>query len=153
MRTSLRHAGHVLRVLSLFGGGFVVFLFARWILVPADFGAFGFYRGGALAELRAQTPQHAGEQPCLDCHSDVGEVRAKAKHKIVHCEACHGPLALHATGDFTVKPRALNPRLLCLTCHTAGTGKPVSFPQVVPDDHASDGPCTDCHKPHMPRIE
>ena len=153
MPAPFRHAGHVVRVLGLFVAGFIVFTFVRWALIPSDFGAYGFYHGGALAELRAQTPLHAGEAVCLDCHTDVGELRAASKHKIVRCEACHGPLATHATGDFTIKPRALDPRLLCLRCHTQSAGKPAGFPQITPDDHAGDGPCTECHKPHRPKIE
>jgi len=148
-----RHYGHVVRVFGLFAGGFVAFMVVRGFLIPSDFGVYGFYRAGALADVRARSPLYAGEPACVDCHTDVVELRAQARHKVVRCEACHGPLATHATGDLTVKPRALNPRQLCLTCHIAGTGKPAGFPQVVPADHSGDGPCTECHKPHRPKVD
>jgi hypothetical protein len=147
-----RHYGHVVRVLGLFAAGFVAFLIVRSFLIPSDFGVYGFYRGGALVDVRARAPLYGGEPSCVDCHTDVVELRAQARHKGVRCEACHGPLATHATGDLTVKPRALNPRQLCLTCHSAGTGKPAAFPQVGPD-HSGEGPCTECHKPHRPRLD
>jgi uncharacterized CHY-type Zn-finger protein len=137
--------------LGLFASGFAVFMVVRWFLIPSDFGVYGFYRAGALVDARAVPVVYAGEAVCLDCHSDVGELRAQARHEIVRCEACHGPLKAHAD-DSTVKPRALNPRLICLTCHTAGTGQPETFPQIG-SDHADEGPCTQCHKPHRPRTD
>jgi hypothetical protein len=140
-------------MLGLFVGAFALFVVVRWFLVPPDFGVYGFYRAGALDDSRAIPAVYAGETTCLDCHSDVGDLRKEARHAALRCEACHGPLARHASGDFEIKPRALNPRLLCLQCHTKGPGKPVGFPQIVPADHAGDGPCTDCHKPHRPKID
>jgi hypothetical protein len=147
------HFGHVARVAALFGGGFTVFLVVRWALIPPDFGAYGFYRAGALTDIRAQPIVYAGEAPCLDCHGDVAEIRLSARHARIKCEACHGPLTRHATGDVEVKPRALNPRLLCLQCHTQSAGKPEGFPQIVASDHGADVACTDCHRPHRPKIE
>ena len=147
-----RHYGHVVRILGLFAAGFTVFMVVRGFLVPSDFGVYGFYRAGALVDARARAPLYAGEASCADCHTDVVELRAQARHKGVRCEACHGPLPIHATGDLSVKPRALHPRQLCLTCHTAGTGKPAAFPQVGPD-HSDPGPCTECHKPHRPKVD
>jgi hypothetical protein len=146
-----RHYDHVLRVLGLFAAGFTTFLIVRYLMIPADFGLYGFYRAGALDDVKKQAPLHAGESVCLDCHSDVGKTRQDSRHKVVHCEACHGPLAKHAA-DSTVKPAALNPRLLCLKCHTTQPGLPVGFPNISPADHMGDLPCTDCHKPHSPKI-
>ena len=147
-----RHYDHVLRVLGLFGMGFTLFLLARYFLIPSDFGVFGFYRAGALDDVKAQAPLHAGEALCLDCHSDVGDLRKESRHVKVRCESCHGPLAKHASGDVTAKPIALNPRRLCIQCHTTQIGLPANFPNVVPDDHAGDLPCTDCHQPHRPKV-
>ncbi len=145
-----RHYDHVLRVLGLFGMGFALFLFARYFLIPADFGVYGFYRAGALDDVKAQAPVYAGETLCLDCHSDIGELRQEGLHANVRCESCHGPLAQHASGDFDAKPDALNPRRLCLQCHATQIGLPVSHPNVVAVDHAGDMVCTDCHLPHRP---
>ena len=146
-----RHYDHVLRVLGLFAGGFTVFLIVRYLMIPADFGVYGFYRAGALDDARKQVPVHAGETICLDCHTDVGKVRQDSRHKAVRCEACHGPLAKHVA-DSTVKPPALNPRLVCLKCHTTQAGLPPGFPNISPSEHMGEGPCADCHKPHSPKI-
>lgn len=144
---------HVYRVAGLFLFGFLAFVIVRRGLVPPDFGEYGFYRGGALVEARALPVRYGGQAACLDCHSEPDEVRKGSGHEKVKCEACHGPLATHAGGDDTAKPRALNPRLLCLQCHTTLKGKPATFPQVLPADHGGDGPCTECHKPHRPKVE
>ena len=144
---------HVYRIAAVFVAGFLAFVIVRRGLVPADFGEFGFYRGGALSEARAIPIKYGGQAGCVDCHSDQDEVRKGNGHEKVKCEACHGPLAGHANSDDTNKPRALNPRLLCLQCHTQLHGKPPKFPQILPADHGGDGPCTECHKPHRPRAE
>lgn len=144
---------HIYRVAGLFAAGFIVFTIVRWALVPADFGVYGFYRGGALQDARALPVRYGGEAACLDCHSGVDDERKGVRHEKIKCEACHGPLAGHAAGDDANKPRALNPRLLCLSCHTQIAGKPSFVPQVVPADHGGDGPCAECHKPHRPKIE
>ena len=143
---------HVLRVLALFTFGFATFLVVRSQLIPPDFGVLGFYRAGALDDIKARPAAYAGAAVCVDCHTDVAEARKGARHARINCEACHGPLARHAAGDLDVKPKALNPRLLCLTCHTKSAGKPSDFPQIVPADHGGDGPCTECHKAHHPKM-
>ena len=153
MSGRFRDIEHVVRAAVLFAVGFVAFAIIRWALVPADFGVYGFYRAGALADNQARPVKYAGQTLCLDCHTDVGDTRKGSRHAAINCEACHGPMARHASGNFDVKPQALNPRLLCLQCHTKGVGKPGFFPQIVPADHGGDGPCTDCHKPHHPKIE
>jgi len=144
--------GHVVRVAALFVLGFAAFLVLRWALIPPDFGRYGFYRAGALDDIRARPAAYAGQATCVVCHTDVDEARQGSRHVAISCEACHGPLGKHASGDFDVKPATLDPRLLCLRCHTAMPGKPAGFPQIVPADHGGDGPCTDCHKPHHPKI-
>jgi hypothetical protein len=155
MADGRRHYQHALRVLALFAGGFALFIAVRYALIPADFDApgYGFYRAGALTDVMAQTPLHAGEATCLDCHSDVGDVKKASPHAKVHCEACHGPLGKHAAGDVeAAKKIALNPRTLCERCHKTKQGLPAGFPNVVPSDHAGDLVCTDCHQPHSPKI-
>ena len=152
MSSGPRHYAHIVRVLGLFAGGFTLFLIVRYFLVPSDFGVFGFYRAGALADARARAPMYAATNVCLDCHPDIAKEREGSKHAAVNCQACHGPLAQHATGDVKAKPAALNPRLSCLTCHTSQAGLPRAFPSVVAKDHAGDAVCTDCHRPHLPKI-
>jgi predicted CXXCH cytochrome family protein len=136
----------------LFCAGFIGFVVLRAALIPDDFGVLGFYRAGALDDARAQPLVYAGQAACADCHTDVVETRQPGPHAKVSCESCHGPLAAQAA-DFQVAPRALDPRGLCLGCHTAAAGKPRDFPQIVPADHGGDGPCRDCHTPHNPRVQ
>ena len=145
------HTAHVVRMAALFIGGFSLFLIVRSLLVPADFGVAGFYRFGALEAARVPAMQHAGEAACVECHTEVVSLRKEARHATVRCEACHGPAAKHVDAPFDVRLATLDPRGLCLQCHTAGPGKPARFPQVVPADHGPDQPCADCHKPHRPK--
>lgn len=144
---------HLYRVAGLFATGLAVFILVRWALVPADFGVEGFYRAGALADARAIPIKYGGEAVCLDCHSGVAEERKGVRHEKLKCEACHGPLAGHANSDDTNKPKALNPRLLCLSCHIEIKGKSASVIPLIDSDHGGDGPCSECHKPHRPKIE
>jgi predicted CXXCH cytochrome family protein len=145
------HYQHVVRMASLFAIGFGAFVVVRAMLIPDDFGVLGFYRAGAIEDAKLVAPKYAGQAVCVECHSDVGELRSTGAHVKVSCEACHGPLASHVA-DFQVKPRALDPRTLCLQCHTAAAGKPRDFPQIVPADHF-EGACKDCHTPHKPGIQ
>ncbi|TAK13231.1 MAG: hypothetical protein EPO35_10540, partial [Acidobacteria bacterium] len=55
---------HVVRMAGLFAMGFALFLFVRWIMVPADFGVYGFYRAGALKDNAARPMSYAGRESC-----------------------------------------------------------------------------------------
>ena len=145
---------HVIRASFLFILGLGVFLIVRWALVPADFGKYGFYRGGALDSARAVKIRYAGEAPCVDCHEDQAKDRKGQRHEFVRCEACHGPLARHADGDFdNDKPHALNPKTFCWACHAELKGRPEFVRQMDPTDHAPGENCTECHKPHRPKAD
>lgn len=152
MRRGDRHYGHVLRVAGLFLFGFVAFVIVRQVLVPADFNleGYGFFRAGALDEIAARPIAYAGQATCAECHSDALDTKSKGAHAPLHCEACHGALAKHADDPENVKPAALNPRRLCLTCHVKMAGKYDGFPQVDAKEHAGDDACTTCHTPHHP---
>jgi hypothetical protein len=153
MGRGFRHYEHVIRVAGLFAFGFVAFLIVRHLLVPADFGVYGFYRAGALDDVRARPLAYAGKETCAICHAPVVLSQKDSKHAVLSCEGCHGPLAKHAGGEFDPKPGALDPRLLCLTCHTKMAGKYDGFPQIDPAEHGGDIPCTTCHQPHHPKIK
>lgn len=143
---------HLFRLAAVFVFGILVFAIARAEMVPDDFGLLGHYRAGAVDDAAARQPKYAGQAACADCHSDVVELRAAARHKAVSCESCHGPLGAHAAGDGPppVKPDA---QALCVRCHAAKTGKPERYPRVDIADHAGDEKCISCHKPHDPRIQ
>jgi hypothetical protein len=141
---------HVLRMAGLFALAIVVFLAWRSWMVPDDFGVYGHYRAGAIADAAIRTPGYAGQASCVECHDDVQQVRLTDKHATVSCEACHGPLGRHARSETDVAPIRPSPRAVCLTCHTDVTGMPAAFPRVIVNEHSDAGPCTECHKAHAP---
>ena len=142
---------HLFRMAGLFLAGLVAFLLLRVALVPKDFGVYGHYRAGALTDIRERPPTYAGAAACTECHEDVVKARKGSKHEPIGCESCHGPLLGHATVDpSSQKPARLDPRALCLRCHTANVAKPKGFKQIDPKDHGEGAACTTCHLPHSP---
>ena len=151
MKFSFKDAEHLVRLAAIFAIGGLVFAVARAQMVPDDFGKLGHYRAGAIDDERARTPVHAGQAACTECHPDVVELRATARHKAVACEACHGALGSHATGE-VAKPARPDGRETCVRCHAAKTGKPRQYPTVPVKEHAGDEKCVTCHTPHNPKI-
>ena len=143
---------HLVRMAGLFAVGITAFVVLRWLMVPADFGVYGHYRAGAVADNMKRQPVFAGQAACLECHADVAEVRAKGRHVHVACESCHGALGAHAADPGGAKPVRPDSRKTCISCHSANISKPKSFPQVVPEDHAPEGSCAGCHVVHNPKI-
>jgi hypothetical protein len=143
---------HLVRLAGLFVLAVLVFSIARAELVPAGFGTLGHYRASAIDDVRALPLRHAGQAACAECHSDIVDLRAKARHKAIACESSHGPLAAHATGASEAKPALPVATPLCVHCHAANTGKPRRYPTVDVKDHAGTETCVTCHKPHDPRI-
>jgi len=152
MKDLLRDGSHLIRVAALFLAGALAFFTMRALLVPSDFGRFGHYRAGALADNQKREVAFAGKTACLDCHGEVSDVQKGSKHAAVRCEACHGALARHADNP-EIKPAKLPATRLCLTCHRATAGRPAKFPQVDPEEHAGGADCTSCHRPHHPEQE
>jgi cytochrome c7-like protein len=152
VRLRYRDFEHVLRMAGVFLAAIALFLVWRAWAVPADFGKYGHFRAGALADAASRTPVYAGRAACIECHGDVEQARQGGKHGQIGCEACHGPLGRHARVETDVAPVRPSTRGVCVTCHTARQGKPRSFPQVVVQEHASAGPCTDCHQAHKPDV-
>ena len=151
MRRDFGTYEHVVRMAGLFAAGLIVFLFVRWILVPSDFGLYGFYRAGALHDNTARPMVYAGRASCAECHDPIIQERKGSKHEQVGCESCHGPLASHARGD-VVSPPKPDTKSVCVPCHAKMDGRPAKFPQLDFTDHAGDALCVDCHKPHSPKI-
>ena len=151
MGAGFRNGEHLVRVAVIFLIGIALFFVVRARFVPRDFGVYGHYRAGALDDARAKPVSFAGQASCIECHSDVAELRKAGRHAALSCEACHGPLARHADGDVPKPPRPEG-RSICIGCHTANRSKPKFLPQIVVADHAPDGACIECHKPHAPKI-
>lgn len=151
-RIRFRDYEHVLRMAGLFVAAIALFLAWRAWAVPADFGRYGHFRASAITDAAHRTPKYAGREACIECHGDVEQARQGGGHAKIGCEACHGPLGRHARAETDEAPVRPSPRAICLTCHTAHQGKPKSFPQVVVQEHARVGPCTDCHTAHKPGL-
>jgi len=147
-----KDAEHLLRLAALFLAGALVFGIARAEFVPASFGKLGHYRATAIDDVRRRPIAHAGQAACAECHSDVVDLRAQARHRGIACESCHGPLAKHADGTDEKKPVRPVATPLCIHCHAANTGKSKRYPTVDVTDHAGGASCLTCHTPHNPKI-
>jgi hypothetical protein len=152
MRSPFGHYEHLVRVAVLFAAAILAFILVQGFLVPDDFGTYGHYRAGALDDNRALPLVHAGRAACVDCHVDVPEATAGGAHVAIGCEACHGPLALHAE-DPAVEPGRPDAATLCARCHAGNVARPAGFPQVNVDDHAGGETCLSCHTAHNPGME
>ena len=144
---------HLVRLAAVMGVGVIFFLIVRAALVPDDFGVLGHYRASALDLNAAKPLAYAGQAACVECHSDVAEVRATAGHRAISCESCHGAAARHAEDPGAATPVKPASRELCARCHAANTGKPSWYRTVDIPDHAGDAACIDCHNPHDPRAQ
>jgi hypothetical protein len=151
-RPALRDYEHVGEVAVVFVVAILGFLAWRSSMVPGDFGVYGHFRAGAIAEAAEGTLRYAGQASCVDCHSDVQALRLTGSHQAVSCESCHGPLGTHARGETDVAPIRPSTRGVCLTCHTSRVGMPAAFPRIIVNEHSESGPCTDCHASHDPGI-
>jgi uncharacterized CHY-type Zn-finger protein len=143
---------HLVRLAALFVAFLLVFVAVRAEFVPKGFGTLGHYRAGAIDDVKARPVKHAGHQACEQCHTDIADLKAQARHKAIACESCHGPLATHAEDPGAMTPTRPDGRVLCVHCHAANTGKSKRYPTVDIKDHAGDEKCITCHKPHNPRI-
>jgi hypothetical protein len=148
LRPGWRDYAHVLRMAVVFVAAIATFLMGRAWMVPADFGVYGHYRAGAIADIAARTPVYAGQRECVTCHGDVQQTRIASRHGQIACEACHGPLGQHARGESDTAPIRPSTRGICLVCHTSRIGMPAAFPKVIVNEHSDAGPCTDCHNAH-----
>jgi Cytochrome c554 and c-prime len=148
----LKDAGHLFRFAGLFVLAFLVFWGVRGFVVPKTFGQYGHYRGAAITDIAAKQMKFAGHQACEECHTDIADTKTHGSHAKVNCEACHGPLANHASDPTSVIPVKPDSAVLCAKCHTASAAKPKSFPQVDPAEHSGGMPCATCHNPHSPAM-
>lgn len=153
MRQLFHDCEHLLRMAGLFVIGTTSFFVVRAVMIPDDFGLYGHYRAGALTDNAARQPVHAGQARCKECHEDVFAERSEGNHEAVRCEACHGPLAAHATDPVSEVPELPSARHLCVKCHEWSSSKPSWFPQVVATEHAEGESCDSCHAPHQPGFE
>ena len=153
MKYEFKDVQHFVRAAILLGVGIILFLILRAAMVPTDFGRYGHYRPGALADNAAGPISYAGRAVCEECHSDVVESRRGSKHEQVGCEACHGPLAAHAEDPGASRAVIPDVNALCQSCHERNVARPAAFPQVNAEEHSGGEACSSCHQPHNPEVE
>jgi predicted CXXCH cytochrome family protein len=152
--------GHVWRPLYVVICLVVLVLAVRYFMVPKDFGIYergymyGFHRKSDENYWKAfKVKYQFNSEYCRDCHADKYTIM-QTPHAIIQCENCHGPVLDHPSdpGKLTVDKK----RELCLRCHF-----PLSYPTsdranirgIDPEKHNPGIACSDCHNPHMPKLE
>lgn len=127
------------------------YLVVRAILVPPTFGDHGHYRAAAVDQIKALPVSFAGTKACLDCHSDVYDLKQQSPHRGLSCESCHGAAAAHAEAPDETKPTVPSGRDLCILCHGYLESRPSGFPQIISATHNPGKSCMTCHNPHSPQ--
>jgi hypothetical protein len=140
----------VVRILLVFVLAVVVLVVVRGAFIPESFGEIGHYRADAVPEIAAQPISYAGMQVCVECHDDVGEVKAGSYHRGLTCEGCHEAAAGHVEDPTEVAPFTPTGRTVCLRCHEYLSSRPTGFPQIIEKIHNPMEPCASCHDPHDP---
>jgi hypothetical protein len=137
------------RLLGLTAALAVVYLGAKYLLLPPTFGQYGFYRGDALKEVASRHPVYGQEKACDECHSEVLQTLSKFEHKTVGCESCHGVSTAHAGSPDVGTPVDFKDQH-CNRCHEADAVRPGWLKQITVGDHYQGQPCIECHLPHQP---
>lgn len=128
-----------------------VFLIARSILKPESFGQYGHYRGQALIDNRDRVPKYLGEQACLDCHEEYGDLKSSDLHAKISCESCHGPGWKHNEEPEPSNIILPEGREFCGLCHSLNAARLAeNVAQVDLNEHNTESQCVECHNPHAP---
>lgn len=129
--------------ISLVGGLAVVAIAAE----------YGYQPNRDTSTWASLSPRFAESPVCAACHEHEAGFVAAAPHAAVSCETCHGPLEEHAlapTATVVELPEAGADEPICLTCHEAVIGRPLTFPVISSVTHYPLPACTVCHDPHTP---
>ncbi|MBI4325404.1 MAG: hypothetical protein HY674_09085 [Chloroflexi bacterium] len=90
--------------------------------------------GSAIFRVLGPSPQYAGSQACLECHSEVHNTQMNTSHA-----------GAFANGLFAVQGGQTNSS--CLPCHTVGSGLPTGFASQSETPHLAGVQCESCHGP------
>jgi hypothetical protein len=94
---------------------------------------------------------YTASSACAGCHAGQQAHLKSATHAGIGCQSCHGALLDHsASGNEAVSaqvPVARPEDEVCVRCHSAATGRPAEFRQIVPSQHYV-ASCLECHDPH-----
>lgn len=145
---------HIVRLLLLLGVFLILAVTARNYVLDPSYYQFGNYRGDAVKEIAADTPQFRGASYCQACHAERHAEWTAGVHRNVKCEVCHGAAREHpATGPL---PKPEDTIKLCTLCHEAMPTRPAAQPQIVvaehPVPHEGALQCVTCHNPHSPKL-
>lgn len=133
----------LLAAISLAGGLAVVAIAAE----------YGYQPNRDTAAWAGLTIRYAENGTCASCHEPEASLIEVAAHAAVSCETCHGPLEGHALAPTAAPvelPAAAGDEPICLSCHEAVIGRPLTFPMVSSVTHFPLPACAVCHDPHEP---
>ena len=101
-------------------------------MLPDSWGQFGYYRGAYVDQEAHKQMKYGTNQSCIECHSEVNELKSHSSHQRLSCEMCHAPVSEHIKEGkkFADMPtRQGEPQIeLCLSCHQKTVGRPEKFP-------------------------
>ena len=137
-------------LIPLFGAFIVLFLVARYFLVPDSFGKEGHYRFNSIAENKEKVMNYVGKEACADCHDDKALEIKSDVHAGLSCETCHGPGLAHIDSPESVKLIKSDQRSFCGTCHSINLSRGKVIVQIELKEHNPDKKCIECHNPHQP---
>jgi len=138
---------HLIVLIVLVG----IFIVIRQLMIPDSFGDIGYYRANSLIDNEAFEMVYAGEESCIECHEDMGDLKAGDLHADLSCESCHGPGMTHVLNTDSVNFVMPGNRKDCGLCHqqNASRNKDAVI-QINLKEHNPDNNCTYCHNPHAP---
>ncbi|MDH3229268.1 MAG: c-type cytochrome [Alphaproteobacteria bacterium] len=142
---------HILRLLLLIIGFFILAIAAVIVLTPESFYEFGHYRADSVGEIAADIPKFQGPDYCEACHEEQHADWSAGIHTVVKCEVCHGAAGEHPL-DGGKLPIPTDSVKLCTLCHEKMPARPAAQPQIVVSEHAGDEQCVTCHDPHSPAL-
>jgi hypothetical protein len=95
---------------------------------------------------------YTASSTCQACHEPEHSALVLASHRDIGCQSCHGALLEHAEAGDEATSQQVPVRVptdeVCLRCHTAATGRPTGFRQILPGQHYV-AECLECHEPHV----
>jgi hypothetical protein len=95
---------------------------------------------------------YTASSTCQACHETEHSALVFAAHRDIGCQSCHGALLEHAEAGDEATSQQVPVRVptdeVCLRCHTAATGRPAGFRQILPGQHYV-AECLECHDPHV----
>ncbi len=137
-------------LIPLFAVFILIFLIARYFLVPTSFGEQGHYRFNSIQENEDKPLYYAGKEACAECHDDKTAEMESDMHANISCETCHGPGLAHYDNPDSVRLIIPDERASCGLCHAYNPTRNHKITQVDLSDHNIDKKCIECHNPHLP---